>query len=114
MKKTHSTYLAHWIWSLFVVVSLVLFPTIVCAAMEDVLSMFQVYAVVDETYDSNVNLTPRNEKDDFITTLSLGVRFSTLPKSETTGEFQQPSATEETQYGIKYSALEASRSSGLP
>ena len=80
-------------------------PTIAYADMEEMLSMFQVYAVVDETYDSNVNLTPTNEKDDFITTLALGLRFSTLPRSETTGEFQRPSAAEETRYGISLDFL---------
>ena len=80
-------------------------PTIVCADNKDVLSRFQLYGVIDETYDSNVNLTPINEKDDFITTFSIGVRFSTLPKSETTGEFQRPSAPEETRYGISLDFL---------
>ncbi len=66
----------------------------------DMLSRFQFYGTVQETYDNNVNLTPRDKKDDFITTVSLGLRFSTLPRSETTGGFLPPSATEETRYGI--------------
>jgi hypothetical protein len=70
------------------------------ADVSDLLSMFQVYAIVDETYDSNVNLTPSNEKADFITSASLGLRFSTLPRLGTTGEFRQPSTSEETRYGV--------------
>ena len=108
MKKTlntHSTRGTVWFrWSM-VILLITGLPTIADADMEEVLSMFQVYAVVDETYDTNVNLTPRNEQDDFITTFSLGVRFSTLPKSETTGEFQQPAATEETKYGMSLDFL---------
>jgi hypothetical protein len=87
----------------------------VYADMGDILSRFQFYGNVQETYDNNVNLAPnRDKKDDFITNVSLGLRFSTLPKSETTGEFQPPpprrfetisgleppSPTAETRYGI--------------
>ena len=60
---------------------------------------------VEETYDSNVNLASRNKKEDFITTISPGVRFSTLSRSETTREFRQPSATEEERYGVDLNFL---------
>jgi len=75
-------------------------PSIVHADLGDILSRFQLYGIVDETYDTNINLTPINEKDDFITTIGLGLRFSTLPRLETTGEFRKPSTSEETAYGI--------------
>jgi hypothetical protein len=71
----------------------------------DILSRFQFYGIVQETYDSNVNLTPRDKLDDFITNVSLGVRFSTLPRSEKTSEFQLPSTTEEAKYGIDLDLL---------
>ena len=72
----------------------------VYADLGDMLSRFEFYGLVQETYDNNVNLTPREKKDDFITNVSLGFKFSTLPRSETTGEFQPPSSTVETRYGI--------------
>ena len=81
-------------------------PSMVYAAdVSDVLSRFQLYTIVDETYDTNVNLTPTNKKDDFTTTIALGLRFSTLPRSETSGEFRQPSTAEETKYGINLDFL---------
>ena len=91
-------------------------PSMVYADMGDILSRFQFYGSVQEMFDSNVNLAARDfeRKDDYITTVSLGLRFSTLPKSETTGEFQPPpprrsetvgglelpSSTAETRYGV--------------
>jgi len=82
-------------------------PSIGYTDIGDILSKFQLYGNVQETYDNNVNLAPRNKKDDFITNVSLGLRFSTLPRSETTGEFQRPSSTEETKYGINLDFLPA-------
>ena len=75
-------------------------PSIGYTDIGDITSRFQVYGTVQETYDNNINLAPRNKKDDFITNISLGLRFSTLPRLETTREFRQPSGTEETRYGI--------------
>jgi hypothetical protein len=73
----------------------------------DIFSKVQFYGTVEETYDNNVNLTPRDKLDDFITSVSLGLRFSTLPKSEKTGAFQLPSSTtvKETRYGINLDFL---------
>lgn len=65
-------------------------PSMVYADIGDILSRFQFYGNVQQIFDNNVNLTPTDKKDDFITNVSLGFRFSTLPKSETTGEFQPP------------------------
>jgi hypothetical protein len=81
---------------------LILFgPSMVYADTGDILSRFQFYGTVQEAYDSNVNLTSnRDKKDDLITTVSLGLRFSTLPRSEATGEFQPPLTTREARYGI--------------
>ena len=96
MGKTKKICIAGWIISLF----LILTSSTANADLGDIFPGFQVYGVVQETYDNNVNLTPKNKKDDFITNVSLGFRFSTLPKSETTGEFQRPSVSEETRYGV--------------
>lgn len=62
---------------------------------------------MDETYDTNIDLTPQNKRDDFITTLGVGIRFSTLPRAETTREFRQPSSGEETAYGVNLDFLPA-------
>ncbi|MGZ3513371.1 MAG: outer membrane beta-barrel protein [Thermodesulfobacteriota bacterium] len=96
MEKTKKISIAGWMISLF----LILIPSVVNADLGDILPGFQIYGTVQETYDNNVNLTPKNKKDDFITSIGLGIRYSTLPKSETTGEFQQPSVGEESRYGI--------------
>ncbi len=77
------------------------------ADVSDILSKFQFYGVAEETYDSNVNLTRRNKKEDYITNVGVGIRFSTLPRSEITGEFRQPSTSEETAYGINLDFLPA-------
>ena len=67
---------------------------------EDILSHFQVYITVQEEYDSNIDLTPnRLKRDDFITTISPGFKFSTTPKSPVTGEFR-PAPTAEEKYGV--------------
>ena len=72
--------------------------SMVHADVSDILSRFQLYATVDETYDTNIDLTPTNERDDFITTISPGFRFSTLPRSEVTRGQQAPTA--EQKFGI--------------
>lgn len=78
-------------WLIFVLLIL-LVPSTVHADLGDIFSKVQIYGTVQEIYDNNVNLTPRDKLDDYITNVSLGLRFSTLPRSETTGEFQLPSA----------------------
>ncbi|MEI9479094.1 MAG: outer membrane beta-barrel protein [Deltaproteobacteria bacterium] len=88
------------LWLLPVGLSLLCFSATGYADIGDILLRFQPYITVEETYDSNVFLTPNNEKDDFITAVSLGLRFSTRRRSETTREFLQPSATEEEKYGV--------------
>jgi len=85
----------------------VLPPTVTWADVSDVLSRFQLYATVDETYDTNVDLTPVNKRDDFITDVGVGIRFSTLPRAETTRAFRQPSISEETAYGVNLNFLPA-------
>ena len=85
-----------WVFALF----LMMFPTIVHAWSEDILSHFKAYITVQEEYDSNIDLTPnRFKRDDFITTVSPGFKFSTAPKSPVTGEFLQ-TPTAEDRYGV--------------
>ena len=79
---------------------LMMLPTIVHAWSEEILSHFQVYITAEEEYNSNIDLAPnRLKRDDFITTVSPGLKFSTLPKSPTTGEFTR-TPTAEDRFGI--------------
>ncbi len=85
---------------LFVItVFLICIPTTARADLKDVLLKFQPYITVQEEYNDNINLTPKNRKDDLITTISPGLRFSTAPKSPLTGEFRRTPTAEE-KYGI--------------
>jgi hypothetical protein len=78
----------------------VMFPTVVHAQIEDILLHFQPYISLQEEYNSNIDLTPnRNKRDDFITTITPGFKFSTAPKSPVTGEFRQTPTAEE-RYGM--------------
>jgi hypothetical protein len=78
----------------------VMFPTVVHAQIEDILLHFQPYISLQEEYNSNIDLTPnRNKRDDFITTITPGFKFSTSPRSPVTGEFRQTPTAEE-RYGM--------------
>jgi len=79
---------------------LMLLPTIAHGWSEDILSHFQVYITAGEEYNSNIDLAPnRLKRDDFITTVSPGLRFSTSPRSPVTGEFRGAPTAEE-RFGI--------------
>ena len=79
---------------------LMLLPTIAHAWSEDILSHFQVYITAEEQYNSNLDLAPnRLKRDDFITTVSPGLKFSTSPKSPVTGEFRRDPTADE-RFGI--------------
>ena len=73
-------------------------PPKVHAELGDLFSYFQPYISVQEEYNSNLDLSPTNERDDFITTISPGLRFSTLPRAEVTRAKQAPTAEQE--FGI--------------
>ena len=77
---------------------LLLVPSFVHAELADLFTYFQPYISVQEEYNSNIDLTPTNERDDFITTISPGLRFSTLPKGEATRA--QQAQTAEQKFGI--------------
>ena len=80
---------------------LMILPATGQAGSEEILSHFQFYVTAQEEYNSNIDLSPnRFKRDDFITTLSPGIRFSTLPWAETTRELRAPSATREDRFGM--------------
>jgi len=85
MKKTKRI---GWKGCLMALVLMVL-PATVHAWSEDILSHFQVYITAEEEYNSNIDSAPnRLKKDDFITTISPGLRFST-------SEFRRPPTEED-------------------
>lgn len=49
--------------------------------MGDIWKKFHPHLTVREEYTDNRNLTPSNKKEDYITTVLAGLRFSTLPVS---------------------------------
>ena len=90
----------NWVRGLTLVSIIIWAPSMVDAwSSEDILSHFQVYITAQEVYDNNIDLTPKNKRDEFITTISPGIKFSTSPKSPVTGGFLQ-TATAEEKYGI--------------
>jgi hypothetical protein len=83
------------VFFLAIFIFLIALPSFAHAELEDLLKYFQLYISASEEYSSNIDLTPnRLKKSDYITTISPGLRFSTLPRSETTRERQAPSAEE--------------------
>lgn len=71
------------------------FFTMANAQRGDLFTHLQPYITLEEEYNNNINLTPRNRLDDFITTLSPGIRISTTPRSPVTGEFRRAPTAEE-------------------
>jgi hypothetical protein len=82
----------------FLALLIIEIPSIVHADFEGFLSKFQPSIAVQEEYNSNIDLTPRNGREDYITTVYPGLRFSTSPRSITTG--QKAPTTAEENYGI--------------
>ena len=70
------------------------------AELTDILSKFQPYISLEEEFNSNLYLTSHNPVDDFITRAYIGFRFSTLPKSEVTGQFLGAPAGTDEKFGI--------------
>jgi hypothetical protein len=67
-------------------------PAVVRAELGDLFTYFQPYISAQEEYNSNIDLTPTNRREDYITTISPGFRFSTMPRSEVTRAQQAPTA----------------------
>jgi hypothetical protein len=79
---------------------LLFLPAWVHAWTEDIFAYFQPYITFEEEYNSNVDLTPnRFKRSDYITTISPGLRFSTLKRSQAPGEFRATPTAEE-RFGI--------------
>ena len=89
----------NWIRGCIVGFILLVVPGIIHADLKDVLLRFQPYVSIQEEYTSNINLTPKNAKDDYMTTTYVGLRYSsTLQRPEATRELQPVLAGEK--YGI--------------
>jgi len=66
-------------------------PTGALADYSDILNRFHPYLSFQEEYTDNLDLTPINRREDWITTVGLGLRFSTLPvSSEVPGQINTP------------------------
>jgi len=79
---------------------LIFLPAGVHAWTEDIFAHFQPYIFLEEQYSSNIDLTPnRFKKSDYITTISPGLRFSTLKRSQVPGEFRT-TPTAEDRFGL--------------
>ena len=89
----------NWMLPVCIIVTAVGLPSLAHSAWDDLFTHVQPYITMQEEYTSNVDLTPRNERDDFITTITPGLRVSTLKRSSTTGEFQTPASSDDP-YGV--------------
>ena len=76
----------------FVGLLIVCIPSIVHAQLGELFNYVQPYLSAEEEYNSNINLTATNKIEDFITTVSAGLKVSTSPRPPATGEQQAPSA----------------------
>lgn len=78
--------MARIIFALFI-----LLPVTAYADSQEVLSKFYPYIFVLEQYTDNLNLTSTNRQEDWITMISPGLRFSTLPVGSTPATTSAPS-----------------------
>jgi len=78
------------------------FPAVARADFGALLSRAQWSLSVQEEYSNNIDLTPRDEIADFITTITPGIRISTFPRSPLTREFQDTPAARAERYGIDF------------
>jgi len=69
----------------------------------DFLSQIHPSLAVQEEYSDNIDLTPTNKKDDFITTTFLGLRYSTSPATtETPGLIQESAPSQPSGLDLGY------------
>ena len=80
MEKTRT---GNWFTGFFVAALMIGIPGIIQADVNEVLLKFQPYVSLQEEYTNNINLTPNNKKDAYITTVYTGFSYSTLPQSGT-------------------------------
>src|SRR4030042_753988 len=95
MKKTKKTGWVDWLITLVLIIT----PSMVLADVGDILLRFQPYITVQEEYNNNIDLTATHKRDDYITTISPGLRFSTSPRSPVTREFRR-APTAEDKFGV--------------
>jgi len=95
MKKTKKTGCVDWLITLVLIIT----PSMVLADVGDILLRFQPYITVQEEYNNNIDLTATHKRDDYITTISPGLRFSTSPRSPVTREFRR-APTAEDKFGV--------------
>ncbi len=95
-KDANMKKIRNWVGIMGIVSVLLLFETSLIHGWElkDVLSNFHPYIKVEEEFNNNIDLTARHPIDDYITRISPGFRFSTLPRSGGTGELQRTPAAE--------------------
>jgi hypothetical protein len=88
----------------FIVLLTLWSPKVVHAESGDLFTYFQPYISVQEEYNSNIDLAPTNRREDYITTVSPGLKFSTLPRSEATGARQTPTAEQKSGIDLDFNA----------
>src|SRR4030067_2598916 len=79
-------------------------PSIAHAELVDLFKYFQPYVSAQEEYNSNIDLAPTNRREDYITTISPGLRFSTLPRAEVTRGQQAPTAEQKFGMDLDFNA----------
>lgn len=79
------------------------------ADLKDLLSNVEPYITLDGEYSDNINLTPRDRIDDFITTISPGLRFSTYPRPDTPAPPGLDITIQRTLDALTYQGLETLR-----
>jgi len=77
------------------ILAILLLPSLALCEVKDIFEYFQPSITLEGEYNDNIDLTARNRRDDFITTISPGLRFSTLKRSPVTGEFRRAPTAEE-------------------
>lgn len=87
---TRKRKMAGWVIGFVSIVLIFGNPSMGDADVKDMISKFQPYITIEEEFNDNINLTARHRLDDLITTISPGLRFSTLTR---------PAAAEE-RYGV--------------
>lgn len=103
MKKNAILKFLAFVFQISLFAILVVYPSKGIAEIKEVFSRFQPYITLEGEYNDNIDLTARNRRDDFITTVSPGIRFSTIPRSPGTGEFRRTPTAEE-KFGIELDA----------
>jgi len=65
-----------WVYRLVLILLLIGIPALVRADLGEILPKFSPSVSIQEEYNDNLDLTDKNKKNDFITTVYPGIRFS--------------------------------------